>query len=272
MNIKKGEIRSQKENKKEEVESVQDIDKQGLNMIFKGEGDSNNFQYDSEGDNNPIVIFDNELENISDLKCVDIVFLVDCTKSMQPIFIGIKKFIRKLISDARKCLTQYLLDEPEPIRFGLVKYRDHPPQNKSFLVEVENLTSDFKGFKSKVMNMTAEGGGDEAEAVLDGLEAALSKINWRDNSNKFIYHLLDAPPHGKMFNENVDDGFPDECPCKIDYEELLSEMRGLDLKYNVVKLSKKIEKMITVFNDIYSLEVTTPDINTDNLEKVKQTP
>jgi hypothetical protein len=248
------------------------IDKEVSNKIFKNSlDDGTYFDYNSEEDQNPLVNFDNELHYIKELKAVDIVFVVDCTASMKPMFKGVKKFIRKLVWDANKCITQYLVDDPEPLMVGLVQYRDHPPQSKTFLTQVSDLTSNFSKFKSVVMKMTAEGGGDGPEGVLDALQAAVSEINWRSESFKFIYHFLDSPPHGKEFND-LKDGFPDGCPCNIEYDCLFAEMRGLSIEYNVIKLSDDLEKMISVFSKVYSFDVLSPQIEMDASKKVEQTP
>ena len=47
--------------------------------------------------------------------------------------------------------------------------------------------------------------GDEPEAVLDGLNVAVNNVGWRDESVKFIYHILDAPCHGKKYNNIEND-------------------------------------------------------------------
>jgi hypothetical protein len=246
------------------------MDKEVSSRLFKNSDDDGTpFNYNSEDDPCSVVNFDDELHYIQELQCVDIVFVVDCTSSMKSIFRGIKKFIRKLVWDANKCLTKYLTPNPEKIRVGLVKYRDHPPQNKTFVTEVFQLTSNFKSFKDEVNKMTAQGGGDMPEAVLDGLQAALN-LNWRDESFKFIYHLLDSPPHGRTFTDAMD-AFPGGCPCGIDYESVLSEMRAMSIQYNIIKLSNEIDRMINVFSEIMPFDVMNPLLQIDSLKKIEQT-
>jgi hypothetical protein len=54
------------------------------------------------------------------------------------------------------------------LRFGIVAYRDHPPQDLSFVTMVNDL--DNKEAAIEFLNdLVAEGGGDYPEAVLDGL-------------------------------------------------------------------------------------------------------
>jgi len=248
------------------------LDKNQMNkLLSNGEDDGvEEDGYNSEDDPNPVVNFDNELHYIKELKGVDIVFVVDCTSSMKCIFKGVKRFIRKLVWDASKCLTQYLSDEPDPLQVGLVMYRDHPPQDKTFTIDVHDLSGYFKKFRTTVMKMEARGGGDGPEAVLDGLDAAVKKISWRPEAFHFIYHILDSPPHGKIFSD-LKDGFPDGCPCNIDYEEIFGEIRTLNIEYNIVKLSSDIDKMINVFGSMCKIDVMIPDIQIDANKKVEQT-
>jgi hypothetical protein len=62
--------------------------------------------------------------------------------------------------------------------------------------------------------MECEGGGDDAEAVLDGMdEVAMLKWSKGKSALKYIFHLLDAPPHGRIYKPNHD-FYPDGCPCQ----------------------------------------------------------
>lgn len=257
--------------KNEGIAKTEKLNKEVSNKLFKNsDEDGTNFDYNSEDDTTPVVNFDNELHYIKELKAVDIVFLVDCTASMQTFMRGVKKYIRKLVWDAKKCLTQYLIDEPEPIKLGIVKYRDHPPENKSFVTEVFQLSSDDKAFKSEIMKLVATGGGDGPEAVLDGLQAAVSDIHWRDESMKFIYHFCDAPPHGTMYNDEKD-GFPDGCPCNIEIESIVGEMRSLSIEYNLIQLNSNLDKFITILSRDLTFDVIKPEIEMDKLKKYDQT-
>lgn len=263
------EVEEQEQN--ETLCGVKTLDKEISKRLFKNSAeDGSPFIYDSEEDPCSVVNFDNELHYIQELQCVDIVFVVDCTASMQNIFRGVKKFIRKLVWDANKCLTKYLSPNPEKIRVGLVKYRDHPPQNRTFVTEVFQMTSNFKSFRDEINKMSPQGGGDGPEAVLDGLQAALTQMYWREESFKFIYHFLDAPPHGRIFTDSKD-AFPGGCPCGLDYESILSEIRAYNIEYNIIKLSNEIDRMINVFSQILNFDVMNPQLEIDPSRKIEQT-
>jgi hypothetical protein len=55
--------------------------------------------------------------------------------------------------------------------------------------------------------------------VLDGLYDSVYKISWRKDSTKYLFHIADAPPHGKEYNASGD-GFPAGCPCAITIEKI----------------------------------------------------
>lgn len=235
-----------------------------LNKLMNEMDDEN---YKSDEDPVPVINFDDELKYKKDVKSVDIVFVIDCTASLQPYMKGIKRFMRKLVWDANRCMTQYISDEVDIIQVGLVKYRDHQPQSKSFVTEVLDLTGTLEDFKKKVVAMTAAGGGDGPEAVIDGLYDAVKTIQWREGSEKFIYHVLDAPPHGTEFH-SMKDAFPQGCPCNKDWEEVLMGMRELEIDYTIIKLSNEIDTMIEKFSNFIKVDVATPDIYFDDSKKV----
>ena len=96
-------------------------------------------------------------------------------------------------------------------------YRDHPPQEQTYVTEVHDLCSHHEILEA-ISKADCYGGGDGAEAALDGLNDATQKITWRDSSKlpslRYIFHICDQPPHGKEFggySELWDEG----CPCGL---------------------------------------------------------
>ena len=111
----------------------------------------NNDDYDSEKDSNSVIIFDKEIHFLTDIKSIDIVFLIDTTQSMNKYLKSFKHFIRKLIKDAKQSLINYTTNILTFLRFGIVAYRDHDQENdsSSFLASVKcQLTSNESKFKS----------------------------------------------------------------------------------------------------------------------------
>ena len=37
---------------------------------------------------------------------------------------------------------------------------------------------------------------------------------------RYLFHIADAPPHGREYTSGTGDGFPDGCPCGIKIETL----------------------------------------------------
>jgi len=102
--------------------------------------------------------------------------------------------------------------EAKDMRYGLVCYRDHPPQDSTYATKVFPLTSSISQMQKNIDTMSAKGGGDGPESVACALDAALN-ADWRKSSVKVCVVIADAPPHG--LGESSD-GFPQGCPCGID--------------------------------------------------------
>lgn len=98
------------------------------------------------------------------------------------------------------------------IRFALIKYRDHPPQDSTFITEVFPFTDKIARMKKNVDTMAASGGGDGPEAVSAALHE-VEVLEWRPNATKVCIFIADAPPHG--LGESGD-GFPQGCPLGYD--------------------------------------------------------
>ena len=129
-----------------------------------------------------------EHENTND---IDVVFACDCTGSMGSYIGKAKETIHKMITEVRK------VNEASEIRVGFIAYQDHC--NGANLLKVQDFTTDIGRINSFILTLYAGGGGDCPEAVVDALEAAAYKVAWAGKSNKFLVHILDAPPHGREF-------------------------------------------------------------------------
>ena len=134
---------------------------------------------------------------------IDLVFLVDETGSMGPYIEEVKRRLLELV--------EALKSSPlcRSLRLGLVTYRDHPPQDHTFVSRVVPLTGEIGEVRQGVERMQASGGGDGPEAVSDGLHDLLH-LDWRPGAVRVVVWVGDAPPHGV---EPAGDGFPGGCPC-----------------------------------------------------------
>lgn len=153
------------------------------------------------------------------LNQVDICFVIDTTGSMSSFIQAAKQHLLKMLSTLGAING---LDW----QIGLVEYRDHPPQDNSFVKRTYPLTSDLKKMEKAINGLAATGGGDGPEAVYDGVQAACKEMPWRKHSCRFVILVGDAPPHGFELVERKDDGtftmsktsgdhWPNGCPCNL---------------------------------------------------------
>lgn len=86
------------------------------------------------------------------------------------------------------------------LRFAVVSYRDHAPQESTYVTQALDFT-DGHDAGEYVKKLQAWGGGDFPEAVHDGLMHCCKNLNWVELPGtptlRYIFHIADAPPHGK---------------------------------------------------------------------------
>ncbi|XP_070569063.1 uncharacterized protein [Ptychodera flava] len=145
-----------------------------------------------------------ELAN-HDSSVLDLAFAMDCTGSMGSYIATAQQSIRKIVEEI-------VSKEKSDIHLALVEYRDHPPQDSTFVTRVHDFTGSVSSMKSWLDAANATGGGDAPEAVADALHQVL-KLSWRDEATKICVFIADAPPHGLATSG---DGFPKGCPDGID--------------------------------------------------------
>ena len=136
------------------------------------------------------------------INTLDLAFVVDTTGSMRGLIDAAR---RQMITMMDRLAQAAEVD----LHLGVVEYRDHPPQDK-MIYRVHPLTGDRRRAQRTIEGLKAEGGGDEPEAVLDGVLAACRELRWRRHARRLAVLVGDAPPHGV---QRDGDTFPDGCPC-----------------------------------------------------------
>jgi len=150
---------------------------------------------------------------------MDVAFVVDTTGSMKDDIRAVKDSLSEIVNH----ITGRTKDLE--IRFGVVSYRDHPPQDKSYVTKVFDFADDVKRVKKIIADLRPSEGGDTPEAVADGLYDARTKLSWEKDSYKVMLLVGDAPPHGKKYNSIGDDYFTDGCPEGHDPIEEVQQFR-----------------------------------------------
>ena len=241
-----------------------------LNSLEENEEGEIEEEYNPKLDPKQIISFDYYLDIALDLKFIDLVFLLDSTASMNCYSKDINKIILKIIYDLEKNISKYFLEEIDIIKVGIIAYRDHEDEEKTYLTKVEiDLTNDLKEIKNIIKNIDYSGGKDEPEAVLDGLNSALNDISWREKSTKFLVHILDAPCHGKKYH-NLENDKIENCPKNLNTEEILDNVRKKGIEYFIVKINDTIDLMIQEFRKNIDIDVVKPEINMDKNKILKQ--
>lgn len=190
----------------------------------------------------------------------DVVFCIDCTNSMGPYIISAKQACQTIINT----MNEVSYFKPD-LRFGFVGYRDHPPYDgNTWVTLVEDLVEPelCMQFIDGVTAVSGKGN-DIPEAVLPGLWECVTKINWRDNSNekiiRVVFHIGDAPPHGKKYYSGRDDAYPQGDPSGITIEQIGAKFWELDISYRLLKIGKLLDKMEKDFSrsikDMFTVEL-----------------
>jgi len=120
---------------------------------------------------------------------LDIVFVLDVTKSMDPQIAGIRDGVQSFIGK--------LNDKKLDARIGLVAFRDILFDKESERMELLDFggspfTGDYKKFSAEVGKLKAKGGGDDPESSLDGILESL-KYPFRPKALKIVLLVTDAP-------------------------------------------------------------------------------
>ncbi|KAG2155900.1 uncharacterized protein EDB93DRAFT_1128745 [Suillus bovinus] len=174
---------------------------------------------------------------------LDIMFVQDATGSQQPYIDtarnGITQICNTLLSGGKFTL--------QDLRFGLIAFRDHAPQEHSFITEEYPFTSDVGSFVSNLASLTAAGGGDEPDCQSDALSAAY-KADWRDEATKVVVLITDSPPHGIGEDE---DGFPEGSPLNIDPLRVATSMGKAGITLYVIACEPTLSQNYKRARDFY---------------------
>ncbi len=129
------------------------------------------------------------------------VFVVDNTGSMGPYIENTKRKILEIIRTIKK------EELCKRLRVGLVSYRDHPPEESTYVTQKFELSPDTEKIEKNIRSMSASGGGDGPEAVSDALHVA-NRMEYLRDAAKVMVLVGDAPPHGVEEGDRWPDGPP----------------------------------------------------------------
>lgn len=138
------------------------------------------------------------------------------------------------------------------LRVAFVPYRDYENVSQDD-GEMCDFTTSFSGpgseFVQALSRVRAAWGADDAEDVFTGI-ARVAQLRWV-SPNRVLFHIADAPCHGRRFHDGVGDFYPDgdKFGRRIeDQLQLLYKVCGIST-YFFCHLNSSTEKMIRSFRE-----------------------
>ncbi|CAK80526.1 unnamed protein product (macronuclear) [Paramecium tetraurelia] len=183
---------------------------------------------------------------------VDVVFCVDTTSSMSQYINQTKNTVKEIIKNIKNKAS----NEDISVKFGFVCYRDHPPQDQTYVTKIQDLCGEDEIIKF-IDQQNADGGGDTPEAVLDGLYDAAKKIEWRDATRtpslRYIFHVADAPPHGKEFTDQTSQ-WPNGVPSGVNLDKVSHVINIREIHYRLINVNQTdiLDKMKKLFKEKFT--------------------
>ncbi|VDI78505.1 Hypothetical predicted protein [Mytilus galloprovincialis] len=168
---------------------------------------------------------------------LDLAFIMDTTGSMSS-YINIAK------ANIRKIVNAIVRSSQSRVRLALVEYRDHKPQERSFVTRTHDFTESVETMKTWLDNAKAQGGGDTPEAVADALNEA-AMLSWNKESTKISIMVSDAPPHA--LDPSMDSSFHNGCPNEHDPMQTVRELA----KFGITLYTVGVEPSINKYKDFF---------------------
>lgn len=150
---------------------------------------------------------------------LEVAFVVDTTGSMKDDINAVRDSLFDIVDDIVKKTSEL------EIRFAIVSYRDHPPEDRTYVTDVFDFTDNVKDIHRRIGRLNPSEGGDTPEAVADGLADARRQLSWTRDAYKILLLVGDAPPHGRNYNSLGDDHWPDGCPEGLDPRDEVRKMK-----------------------------------------------
>lgn len=130
---------------------------------------------------------------------LEIGLLLDCTGSMSSWIYRAQQTLKTIVDDAVESCDGKL-----KVKVSFIGYRDHKDKNR---FEIKHFTENIQEIKQFISSVKAEGGGDFPEDVTGGMRRCLDEA-WSEVSTKQVFHIFDAPCHGKQYHNSQSDDYP----------------------------------------------------------------
>ena len=179
---------------------------------------------------------------------LDIIFIVDCTNSVNPYLETIKNNFTKMINkiqDECQMATIYI---------GFIGYKDFPDLDLIGHYMDIKLTTKLNLIAEEIKNLKSNGGGDIAEDIAGAFELALNN-DWKGIS-RFAILAADAPCHGDEFhgksNTKNYENYPQGDPKNRDIKEFVRKFAEKNISLFCAKFSDETDLMFDIFSKEYN--------------------
>lgn len=115
---------------------------------------------------------------------VDLAIALDCTASMSGEIMAAQGGIDDMMT--------FVGDVVDSVRLALIAYRD---RGDEFETKAWPFADDVATIREQLWLLSADGGGDEPEAVYPAMRLAFTQLQWRNDAQKVFVIVGDAPPH-----------------------------------------------------------------------------
>ncbi|KAH9128757.1 hypothetical protein AeMF1_001130 [Aphanomyces euteiches] len=183
------------------------------------------------------------------IRAVNLAFLMDTTGSMGPHMKAVKTQIEQITASFKRLGLS--------MRVAFVGYKDHCDGPDHF--NVLPFTDDIAYFQQFVKKIPAKGGGDAPEDVLGGLLACVNQLAWPKNATNVLFHLGDAPPHGRQYH-NDRDSFPNGHELDKPIETIFDSLHAMAIQYYFGKVNTATDAMIDKFRAVCRSPMTVFDV------------
>lgn len=155
---------------------------------------------------------------------LDLAFVMDSTGSMG-------SYITTARANIKSIVDEIITSSNSDVRVAYIEYRDHPPQDQTFVTKAHDFTDSISTMKSWLDASHASGGGDTPEAVAEGLFQT-TKLTWSQTSTKIAVLISDAPPHGLV--PSMDNSFPNGSPTGHDPMKIVRDIAQMGITLYVI--------------------------------------
>ena len=167
-------------------------------------------------------------------KTLDLCLILDCTASMY-------SWIQRSKDTLKDIIDQVKAENPTlKVRVSFVGYRDFGDGADQY--STMDFSENLDAVKSFISKQAASGGNDMPEDVQGGFHKALG-MNWESDSIKSIFHIADAPGHGREMCDGHD-RYPNGSPDGHKLQDQMRLFAAKQIHFTFVKVNEFCNKMI----------------------------